>query len=110
LLAKTLPTSSLIVDMDIVRPYASFATTSTYKLDANTKWMNPDSFQIIVAGQDNKFGKNSPNTAMSGTSLNNLLLKVFPNESNPNGSNNTIPEENDNLTNFTSGTLDNARQ
>jgi len=75
----------------IVRPYRSDEARQATPADAYTyKWVNPITFQIIVAGIDNDFGKN----------LNPPQYKHYPSGGNYSDG------DNSNITSFSRGTLE----
>jgi hypothetical protein len=75
----------------IVRPYRSDEARQATPADAYPyKWVNPKTFQIIVAGIDNDFGKN----------LNPPQYKHYPSGGNYSDG------DNSNITSFSRGTLE----
>ena len=80
-----------VANAGVATPYRRRSSADA-AVSATTPWVNPDSFQIICAGQDNQYGQNNNQ-------------KSFPAGDfwEPNG------DENDNLSNFTTGRFEDKK-
>jgi prepilin-type N-terminal cleavage/methylation domain-containing protein len=94
-------------DVGVIRPFRSNTPidardnnrTRPQTAANNTQWMKPDTFQILSAGLDNRFGMDNRDAS------NNLVFKQFP---TPNyyivaDPNREDTDDNDNLSNFGDG-------